>query len=82
MSKIYRMVATTAMAVSAATLIAMSGPAAAATSAPPRAGYCLSYDEGGTDCSLMSKAQCEATASGRAAECDRDVFPDQGTFRW
>ena len=31
--------------------------------------YCLSYDYGGTDCSFTSYAQCEATASGEAAEC-------------
>jgi len=35
---------------------------------PPRH-YCLSYDYGGTDCSFTSYAQCEATASGEAAEC-------------
>lgn len=31
--------------------------------------YCLSYDEGGTDCSFTSYSQCLATASGIGAEC-------------
>ena len=31
--------------------------------------YCLSYDQGGTDCSFTSYSQCLATASGLAAEC-------------
>jgi Protein of unknown function (DUF3551) len=35
----------------------------------PLGHYCLSYDEGGTDCSFTSYAQCQATASGLAAEC-------------
>jgi hypothetical protein len=30
--------------------------------------YCLSYGQGGTDCSFTSYAQCEATASGLTAE--------------
>jgi hypothetical protein len=45
--------------------------------------YCLSYDEGGTDCSFTSYSQCLATASGIGAECygtafrgdDADSFP-------
>src|SRR4051812_30892943 len=31
--------------------------------------YSLSYDLGGTDCTFTSDAQCQATASGPAAEC-------------
>ena len=38
------------------------------TDCPP-GHYCLSYDEGGTDCSFTSYAQCLATASGIDAEC-------------
>ena len=30
---------------------------------------CLLFNEGGTDCSFSSYAQCEATASGIGAEC-------------
>jgi len=31
--------------------------------------YCLEYNEGGTDCSFTSLAQCNATADGQGAEC-------------
>jgi hypothetical protein len=85
LSKIYKIAATTAMAVSAVTLMAMIGPGSAATLAPQRAStnYCLSYSRGGTDCSFTSKAQCEATASGQAAECYRNVYGKEGEFlRW
>jgi uncharacterized protein DUF3551 len=44
---------------------------AAAQAGPivPAGHYCLSYDEGGTDCSFTSYEQCLATASGLDAEC-------------
>ena len=38
--------------------------------------YCLSYDEGGTDCSFTSYSQCLATASGLGAECYGKTFRD------
>jgi len=73
MSKIYKMA--TAMAV---TLIVMAAPAAATGPQRASSSYCLSYGEGGTDCSFTSKAQCEATASGhQEAACYRNVFGDQ-----
>ena len=81
MSKIYK-TAAAAMAVSAATLLVMAGPASAA---PHRAAvdYCMSYDQGATDCSFTSKAQCEASASGREAECYRNVYGKEGdTLEW
>jgi Protein of unknown function (DUF3551) len=31
--------------------------------------YCLEYNEGGTDCSFTTLAQCDETASGIGAEC-------------
>jgi Protein of unknown function (DUF3551) len=34
--------------------------------------YCLSYNEGGTDCSFTSYPQCETTASGIGADCYRN----------
>ena len=34
-----------------------------------RDAYCLEYNEGGTDCSFISLAQCNATAAGIDAEC-------------
>ncbi len=43
--------------------------------------YCLSYNEGGTDCSFTSYAQCEATASGIGAECYGNSFRDDEGFR-
>jgi hypothetical protein len=41
-----------------------------AEAAGSRGAYCLEYNEGGTDCSFTSLAQCDATASGINAECD------------
>ena len=67
MSKIYA-----AMLVSATTLTAMTG-SVAQTSNPQRAGYCLLFSQGGSDCGFTSKAQCEETASGQGAECYRDA---------
>jgi hypothetical protein len=43
--------------------------------------YCLSYDEGGTNCSFTSYAQCEATASGIGAKCYGNSFRDDEGFR-
>jgi hypothetical protein len=46
--------------------------------------YCLSYNEGGTDCSFTSYPQCETTALGIGADCyrnssrDDEGFPNQG----
>jgi hypothetical protein len=42
---------------------------------------CLEYAKGGTDCSFTSYAQCEATASGIAAECYAPS-PYRGDERW
>jgi Protein of unknown function (DUF3551) len=60
-----------AMTVAFSTLafVAMAGSAAQAGPIVPPGRYCLSYAEGGTDCSFTSYAQCLATASGLAAEC-------------
>jgi uncharacterized protein DUF3551 len=49
--------------------LALSGSAATAGPIVPPGHYCISYDEGGTDCSFTSYAQCLETASGIAAEC-------------
>ena len=49
----------------------------------PLGHYCLSYDEGGTDCSFTSYAQCQATASGLAAECyGKTVRDDEQERPW
>jgi hypothetical protein len=84
MSKIYKMATATAMAASVVTLMAIAGSASAATP-PHRAAtnYCLEYHEGGSDCSFSSMAQCEATASGLAAECFQNVYGEEGqTIQW
>ncbi len=43
--------------------------------------YCLSYDDGGTNCNFTSYAQCEVTASGIGAECYGNSFRDDEGFR-
>jgi uncharacterized protein DUF3551 len=49
----------------------------------PLGHYCLSYDEGGTDCSFTSYAQCQATASGLAAECyGKTIRDDEHEHPW
>src|SRR5256885_14645651 len=48
----------------------------------PRGHDCIEYAEGGTDCSFTTYAQCEATASGLAAECYRSAVPDDEHLRW
>jgi hypothetical protein len=57
------------IAFSALGFVAMTASTAEAGPIVPPGHYCLSYDYGGTDCSFTSYAQCEATASGEAAEC-------------
>jgi Protein of unknown function (DUF3551) len=84
MSKIYKMATATAMVASVVTLMTITGPASAATP-PHRAAtnYCLEYHEGGSDCGFTSMAQCEATASGTAAECFQNVYGNEGeTIQW
>jgi hypothetical protein len=83
MSKIYKTAAAAAIAISAATSLAMVlvDPASAA---PRRAAvnYCMEF-EGGSDCSFTSKAQCDASASGLRAECYRNVYGKEGeTLHW
>jgi hypothetical protein len=49
--------------------VIMAQYSARAGSGDPVGLICLSYNEGGSDCSFSSYAQCEATASGLGAEC-------------
>jgi hypothetical protein len=51
------------------TLIVTEHAEAAASPGPLRKSYCLVLGEGGTDCSFNSLVQCQATASGRNAQC-------------
>jgi hypothetical protein len=55
--------------VTASIAVCMAQYSARAGSADPVGRVCLSYNEGGSDCSFSSYAQCQATASGIGAEC-------------
>ena len=67
-----------ASAIALSTLLFASVTASVAEAGPivPPGHYCLSYDEGGTDCSFTSYSQCLATASGLGAECYGKTFRD------
>jgi hypothetical protein len=79
-STIYGLAA--AIAVSDVALMAINGPASAATRLTS-VNYCLQYGHGGSDCSFTSKAQCEATASGQHAECFRNYHgKEDETLHW
>jgi uncharacterized protein DUF3551 len=71
-----------------ASAIALSAIAFGATGAAnagpivPPGHDCIEYAEGGTDCSFTSSAQCEATASGIAAECYASAVRDDERWRW
>ena len=69
-----------AAALSALAFAATPGAAEAGPIVPPGR-YCLSYDDGGTDCSFTSYAQCLATASGIDAECYGDTPGDDEASR-
>ena len=82
MIKIYKTAAAAAIAVSAATLLVMAEPASAAPHRAP-VNYCMSYENGANDCSFTSYAQCQASASGRLAECYRNDYGKAGeTLHW
>ena len=65
-----------AVAFSAFAFVALAGSAAQAGPITPPGKYCLQYDYGGTDCSFTSYAECQATASGEAAECYGNTVRD------
>ena len=69
MKTIHKVAIATTVAFSALAFVTMTGSTAQAGPIVPPGRYCLSYDEGGTDCSFTSYAQCLATASGIGAEC-------------
>jgi hypothetical protein len=64
--------------------VAAFGATGAANAGPivPPGHDCLEYAKGGTDCSFTSYAQCEATASGLAAECYAPATRDDEHWRW
>jgi hypothetical protein len=80
MKFIFMMAIASSVALSALALTATPGAAKAGPIVPPGR-YCLSYDEGGTDCSFTSHAECQATASGIDGECYGSSFPDERSFR-
>jgi Protein of unknown function (DUF3551) len=47
----------------------------------PPGHYCMTYDEGGSDCSFTSYAQCQAAASGIDGECYGDTLRDDQASR-
>jgi Protein of unknown function (DUF3551) len=61
--------------------IAFDAGAAKAGPIVPPGHACLEYAMGGTDCGFTSYAQCEATASGQAAECYGSAVPDDNRLR-
>jgi hypothetical protein len=69
MRTIQKVAIASTIAFSALAIFPMTASTAQAGPIVPLGHYCLSYDLGGTDCSFTSYAQCQATASGLAAEC-------------
>ena len=76
MTTIHKLAPASAVALSAFAFVALAGTAAQAGPITPPGKYCMLYDLGGTDCSFTSYAQCEATASGEAAECYGNTVRD------
>jgi Protein of unknown function (DUF3551). len=79
-----KMISMTVIAAVIALLVVAFGAPGTAKAGPivPPGHDCLEYAEGGTDCSFTSYAQCEATASGLAAECYAPAVSDDEHWRW
>jgi hypothetical protein len=76
MKTIHKLAKASAVAFSAFAFVALVGSAAQAGPITPPGKYCMLYTLGGTDCSFTSYAECQATASGEAAECYGDTVHD------
>jgi hypothetical protein len=76
MTRVHKFATTSAVAFSTFAFVALAGSAAQAGPITRPGTYCMQYTLGGTDCSFTSYAQCEATASGEAAECYGDTVRD------
>jgi len=79
------MLSKTTIALVIALSVMTFGATGAAKAGPivPSGHDCLEYAEGGTDCSFTSYAQCEATASGLAAECYApNPYRSDERWRW
>ena len=77
-----RMISSMVMASAIAVSMLAFGGLESAKAGPivPPGHDCIEYDYGGTDCGFTSYSQCEATASGLAAECYGS--PVQDDQRW
>ena len=65
------------------TALAFAPMTASTAQAAPSGHYCLSYNEGGTDCSFTSYQQCLATATGLGAECSGNTaYDDRHDGSW
>jgi hypothetical protein len=80
MKFIFMMAIASSVALSALAFTATPGAAKAGPIVPPGR-YCLLFDEGGTDCSFTSDAECQAIASGIDGECYGPSFRDEESFR-
>ena len=85
MNTAHKLAVAAAVAFSTFAFVVLAGSAAQAGPITPPGRYCMQYTLGGSDCSFTSYAQCEATASGEAAECygntvrdDRRVIHESG----
>lgn len=74
MKTILKLAAVSAVALSAFGFIPWRDSAVDVPPPEPGGAYCLEYHGGGDDCSFKTYAQCEASASGTAAECEANVF--------
>jgi hypothetical protein len=81
MRTIQKVAIASAVAFSALAFLPVTASTAQAGPIVPLGHYCLSYDLGGTDCSFTSYAQCQATASGMAAECYGKTVRDNDNQR-
>jgi hypothetical protein len=76
MTTVQKLAIASTIAFSALAFAAMTASTAQAGPIVPSGHYCLSYDEGGTDCSFTNYEQCLATATGLAAECYGKTIQD------
>ena len=76
MKKIRELTMVSAIVLSTFALVKMSGFAAYAGPIVPRGHSCLTYDEGGSDCSFTSYAEYVETESGIGAVCFDNIAHD------
>ena len=76
MRMIQKLAIASTIALPALAFAAMTPAAAQTAPVVPSGHYCLSYDEGGSDCNFTSYEQCLATANGLAAECYGNTIYD------